>query len=151
MFYICEREVHVLQCLDEVEKSYKGNRVTNEDEETRAHLDANYDLSKLRTLATTIKQSLDGPLGDYFFEARKDFLVKFAFYIWKKYLVSSLHQIDIAYELRITEEIGSSEFNKYEALIETMEDVFIEVKNPISFRFNMYVDFRGNKHYNDKN
>lgn len=132
MFYICEKELYILKCLDEVEKTYKGSKVTNEEEEIRAYLDVNYDLYKLKELAQTIKQALDGPLGDYFFESRKDFLVKFAFYIWKKYLVSSLHQIDTAYELRITEEINGKEFVKYEALLETMKDVFIDILEAIN-------------------
>ena len=146
MFYICEKEVYILKALDELEKTHKSNRVTNEEEEIKANLDVNYDLNKLRELASTIKQSLEGPLGkifnglieangllgDYFYEARKDFLIKFAFYMWKKYLVSSLHQIDIAYELRITDEIQSAEFNKYESLLGTMKESFVEVASHIN-------------------
>jgi len=132
MFYICERELNIIHCLNDVENTYKGDRVTNESEEIKAYLDVNYDLQKLRNLAIIIKQALEGPLGDYFYDARKDFLVKFAFYIWKKYLVSSLHQIDTAYELRITDEIGENEFEKYEPLLATMKDVFIEMLEAIN-------------------
>lgn len=132
MFYICEKETHILQGLDEVERTYQGSKVTNENEEIKAQLDVNYDLQKFKELATIIKQSLEGPLGDYFYDARKDFLVKLAFYIWKKYLVSSLHQIDTAYELRITEEILPSEFNKYENLLDNIKEIFIEMLEAIN-------------------
>ena len=63
MFYICEKEVYILKALDELEKTHKSNRVTSEEEEIKANLDVNYDLNKLRELASTIKQSLEGPLG----------------------------------------------------------------------------------------
>jgi len=63
MFYICEKELRILQCVAEVEKTYKGEKVHNEEEEIKALLDVNYDLSKLKELALTIKKALEGPLG----------------------------------------------------------------------------------------
>jgi len=132
MYYICERELYILKHLEEVEKSYKGSKVSNEDEEIKAHLDVNYDIDKLKDLAKVVKNSLDGPLGDYFYEARKDFLIKFGFYIWKKYLISSLFQIDTLYELRITEEISAEDFRKYEDTLTKAKQAFVEVLEALS-------------------
>ena len=74
----------------------------NLEEEIKANLDVNYDVDKLLILAQTLKKSLTGPLGDSFFNYRSDFLIKFSFYIWQKYCHSTIYQIEILYELKIT-------------------------------------------------
>jgi hypothetical protein len=132
MFPIVERELYIVKGLEELEKSYKGPKVTSEEEELKAYLDVNFDIEKFKELAILIKKALDGPLGDYFFENRKDFLIKLAFYVWKKYIVSAIHQIDILYELRLTEELTNEEFRKYEVILAPAKVSFLDMLEALS-------------------
>ena len=132
MFFICERELYIIKELEELEKSFKGNKASNPQEEDRCHLELNYNISKLKELALTVKHSLDGPLGDYFFGARKDFLLKFCFFIWKKYIAPPLHQIETLYELVMTEEVSSDAFMRYQPLLEEARNAFTDMLEAIS-------------------
>lgn len=50
-----------------------------------------YDMVKLGELMEVVKSTLIGPLGEQFYEERKDMLCNLAFYLWKSYLASSLY------------------------------------------------------------
>lgn len=54
-------------------------------------LDIVYDIEKLGELIDVVKSTLIGPLGEQFYEERKDLLCNLAFVLWNKYLMSPLY------------------------------------------------------------
>lgn len=61
------------------------------EDEKRVELDLVYDINKLGELISEIKDTLIGPLGEQFYELRKEFLCNLAFYLWNKYITSPLY------------------------------------------------------------
>ena len=53
-----------------------------------------FDQALLEKMFRDVKSALEGPLGSLFYDDRKEFLILLMFYIWKKYMVNQLYQID---------------------------------------------------------
>ena len=85
-FYTNERELIILMNLQKLEKSYGVEKTKSPDDEKMVQLDLVYDLTCLQTFVQSVSESLDGPLGQQFFDDRVDFLTNLIFYIWKTYL-----------------------------------------------------------------
>lgn len=118
--------------LYELEKSYANNKITTLEDEKRLELDFNYDIKLLKNLIKTIKSTLEGPLGQQFYSERKDFLNQLAIYLWNKFFVSQLYQIEQLHELRISKEIADDQYEQYKTIIGENSDTMLEgMKNII--------------------
>lgn len=125
-FFNNERELQLLMNLYDLEKSYGNNKITSIEDEKRLELDFNYDLKFLRTIIKTIKGSLEGPLGQQFYIERKDFLMQLGIFVWNKYFVSQLYQIEQVHELRISKEIADDQYEQYKIIIGSNSEIFLE-------------------------
>lgn len=110
-FFTNERELRIMDRLWELEKScYSKDRpVTSLEDEKRVELDLIYNIQLLAELVEQIRTSLEGPLGEQFYEDRRDFLQNLSFYLWNKYFRSQLYQIEFVHQLRVSEELPSGE------------------------------------------
>lgn len=88
-----------------LERTLGKDQIKTLEDEKNIELDIVYDLNKLSELIEVIKSTLIGPLGEQFYEERKDLLCNLAFYIWNKYITSPLYQIEFVYEQRLCDEI----------------------------------------------
>ena len=119
--------------LYELEKSYGINKVANLEDEKKLELDFNYDMKSIKVLIKSIKSCLEGPLGQQFYIERKDFLMQLAIYVWNKYFVSQLYQIEQIHELRISKEIRDDQYEQYKTIIGDNSDILLEgMKNILS-------------------
>ena len=129
-FFNNERELQLLMNLYDLEKSYGNSRIVSVEDEKKLELDFNYDPKLLKMLIKTTKNSLEGPLGQQFYVERKDFLMQMAIYVWNKYFVSQLYQIEQVHELRISKEIADDQFEQYRNIItENTETLMEGMKN----------------------
>lgn len=55
-------------------------------------MEINYDINKLERLFSALQVSLDGALGQDYYQAKNDFLTHLVFQIWTKYLRGPLIQ-----------------------------------------------------------
>lgn len=132
-FFNNERELQQLMYLYELEKSYANNKIATLEDEKRLELDFNYDIKLLRNLIKSIKSSLEGPLGQQFYAERKDFINQLAIYLWNKFFVSQLYQIEHLHELRISKEFAEDQYEQYKTIINENSDTLLEgMKNIIN-------------------
>jgi len=125
-FFNNERELQLLMNLYDLEKSFGNNKIVTIEDEKSLELDLNYDSKLLKTLIKSIKGSLEGPLGQQFYLERKDFLMQMAIYVWNKYFVSQLYQIEQVHELRISKEIADDQFEQYKTIIAENSEILLE-------------------------
>jgi len=59
-------------------------------DEISQFLSIHYNVDMLVDLSRTIKESLLGPLGDYYLENRMDILFDISCFLWQKYLLPVL-------------------------------------------------------------
>lgn len=132
-FFNNERELQQLMYLYELEKSYANNKIATLEDEKRLELDFNYDIKLLRNLIKSIKSSLEGPLGQQFYAERKDFMNQLAIYLWNKFFISQLYQIEHLHELRISKELAEDQYEQYKTIINENSDTLLEgMKNIIN-------------------
>ena len=93
--------------LYDLEKSYSGIKPVTLEDERRIELGLIFDLAKLSSLQSKLKSSLEGPLGEVFYNSRKDFLSHLIFYLWNKYYNTQMIQIEHVHELILSKEIES--------------------------------------------
>jgi hypothetical protein len=60
----------------------------------------NYNIEMLVDLSRTIKESLLGPLGEFYLENRMDILFDSTCLLWQKYLLPVMQRIDTYVEMR---------------------------------------------------
>jgi len=70
-------------------------------------LDITYNLDLLLELSRTMKESLLGPLGDYYLENSKDVLYDICEKMWNVYILPVLQRIEVYIELRAQKEYGN--------------------------------------------
>lgn len=104
-FFVNERELYIMTNFMSLERTLGKDQIKTLEDEKNIELDIVYDLNKLSELIEVIKSTLIGPLGEQFYEERKDLLCNLAFYIWNKYITSPLYQIEFVYEQRLCDEI----------------------------------------------
>ena len=134
----------ILIALNELEKTFGlGDKINTIEEEKMLELDIKFSLEKLDDLIGILKIAFEGPigflifiikinvhnfiLGEQLIQNRQDFLRNLTFYIWNKYFISQLYQIEHVYELRISEEISEDNFFSYKKIIESAQKIFTEV------------------------
>jgi hypothetical protein len=78
----------IFRRLADLEKSYveKGTNDFKALDEGRQFLMINYNMEMLVDLSRTIKESLLGPLGEFYLENRMDILFDITCLLWHKYL-----------------------------------------------------------------
>ena len=92
----------IFRRLAELERSYKPRS----DPEFKAlaeqdrFLGTCYSLENLIEMSRTIKESLLGPLGDYYLEQRRDILNDLCIMVYQTYLLPVLQKIDQYVEMR---------------------------------------------------
>ena len=84
----------LLMDLHQLEKSLSKEKPQTTEEVRRQELNITYDIQKLENLFSNIRCCLEGPLGSAFYETRKEFLILLCFYLWKKYMVNQMQQIN---------------------------------------------------------
>ena len=82
----------IFRRLADLEKSFidKGTAEFKTLEEARSFISLNYNIEMLVDLSRTMKESLLGPLGEYFLESRMDILFDISCLLWSKYLLPIL-------------------------------------------------------------
>ena len=112
--------------LYDLEKSFGNNKIASCEDEKKLELDLNYDAKLLKNLIKSIKSSMEGPLGQQFYQERKDFLMQLAIHVWNKYFISQLYQIEQVHELRISKEIADDQYEQYKMIIGDHSEIFLE-------------------------
>jgi hypothetical protein len=124
MLATTERDLLIFRRMADLEKSFieKGTQEFKGLDEGRQFLSLHYNIEMLVDLSRTIKESLLGPLGDYFLEHRLDILFDISSLLWSKYLLPVLQRIDLYVEMRNQREY-STEF------VEALDEMVIQVKS----------------------
>lgn len=112
--------------LYELEKSYSGVKPVTLEDERKIELGLIFDLAKLSSLQNKLKSSLEGPLGEVFYNARKDFLGHLIFYLWNKYYNTQMIQIEHVHELILSKEIENEDYNEFKILCDEFETLIID-------------------------
>lgn len=97
-----ERDLLIFRRFAELERSLvepKTEAYKHLPEEFR-YLSTAYSLDNLSELARTIRESLLGPLGDFYLEQRRDILNDICLNLYAKYLLPVLQRIDVYVEMR---------------------------------------------------
>lgn len=81
---LTERDLLVFRRLADLEKSFveKGSVEYKNMEEGKQFLNMNFNIEMLVDLSRTIKESLLGPLGEYYLESRMDILFDMSCLLW---------------------------------------------------------------------
>ena len=90
----------------------------------------NFNCELLIELARTLKESLLGPLGDYYLEKRRDILNDICCEIYQKFLLPVLQKIDSYIEMRNQKEF----FGEF---VDALDEHVIKVKNQFIEAFNV--------------
>ena len=99
---LVERDLLIFRRMAELERSY----IPRSDPEWKGlpeqdrFLCTNFNLEHLIELSRTLKESLLGPLGDYYLEKRRDILNDICCLIYSTYLLPVLQKIDQYVEMR---------------------------------------------------
>jgi golgin subfamily B member 1 len=99
IFHIIQREAEIIKNLYELEHSYVDhNNTTTSDfknlEKVDKFLLLSFQLDKLETLSASLNGAIQGPLGNYFLNERRNFIYDTCVLIWNKYLKELLGRID---------------------------------------------------------
>ena len=89
-----------------------------------------YSLENLIELSRTIKESLLGPLGDYYLEKRRDFLNDICCAVYQTYLLPVLQKIEQYVEMRNQKEF----FGEF---VDALDEHVIRVKTQFVEAFNV--------------
>ena len=81
-------------------------------------------------LSRTLKESLLGPLGDYFLEKRRDILNDICVRVYQTYLLPVLQRIDLYVEMRNQKEF----FGEF---VDVLDSHVIKIKNQFVEAFNV--------------
>ena len=68
---------------------------------------------------------MSGALGDQFLQEETDFLLKFSYFIWRKYVVQAILQSHHVYEMKLTGEITDGHFGIYEKLLRRFKEILL--------------------------
>ena len=100
VFYIIERECEILKNLYELESTYIEPSTNEFKSLKNVHqfILLTYSIEKLEQLSCSLNSSLQGPLGNYFLNERKNFVYENCLLIWNKYLKDVLGRIDYFYQ-----------------------------------------------------
>lgn len=129
---LVERDLLIIRRLAELEQSH----FKKSDPEFRAlpeqdrFLMTSYSLENLIELSRTLKESLLGPLGDYYLENRRDFLNDICMGVYQTYLLPVLQKIDQYVEMRNQKEF----FGEF---VDVLDEHVIKVKNQFVEAFNV--------------
>ena len=91
----------------------------------------NYSLDNLIELAKTLKESLLGPLGDYYLEKRRDFLNDICQEMYSVYLMPVLQKIDQYVEMRNQKEFFGEFVDVLDEHVINIKSQFVEAFNVI--------------------
>ena len=99
---LVERDLLLFRRLAELERSYlsKDEIEWKALSEQDRFLHSSYNLDMLVELARTMRESLLGPLGDYYLEQRRDVLNDICCMIYAQFLLPVLQRIDLYVEMR---------------------------------------------------
>ena len=121
---LVERDLLVFRRLAELERSFiekKSADFKGLAEQDR-FLMTTFNLDHLVELSRTLKESLLGPLGDYYLESRRDMLNDISQYLYSKYLLPVLQKVDQYIEMRNQKEF----FGEF---VDVLDAHVIKVKN----------------------
>ncbi len=110
--------------MTELEKSFvtpKSEKYAQLDE-ARQFLSVTYSSDLLVDLSSTVKEALQGPLGDYYIESRLDMLCEVSSLLWQTYLLPVLQKIDTYIEMRAQKEYNVD-------FVDTIDEAVIRVKH----------------------
>jgi len=129
---LAERDLLILRRLAELEKSFvaPGAEEYKQLAEASQFLNLTYSQDLLVDLASTVKEALLGPLGDYYLENRLDMLTETSALLWAKYLLPVLQKIDIYVEMR-----GQKEF--FGEFVDAIDESVIRVRRDFVETFNV--------------
>lgn len=91
-------------------------------DEARQFLSVTYSSDLLVDLSSTVKEALQGPLGDYYIESRLDMLCEVSSLLWQTYLLPVLQKIDTYIEMRAQKEYNVD-------FVDTIDEAVIRVKH----------------------
>ena len=91
-YYTNERELQLNMDLYQMEKTKV--QPSGVEGIKAQELAIEFDQTLLERIFRNVKSALEGPLGASFYKDRKEFLVQLMFFLWKKYMVNQLSQID---------------------------------------------------------
>lgn len=99
---LAERDLLIFRRMAELERSFvskSSSEYQNQPEESK-YLLTTYNQDNLSQLAKTVKESLLGPLGDYYLENRRDVLEDMCLKLYTVYILPVLQRIDVYVEMR---------------------------------------------------
>lgn len=92
MLALTERDLLIFRRFADLEKSFvdKASSEFKGADEHKQFLQINYNIDMLVDLSRTVKESLLGPLGEYYLENRLDILFDLTCLVWQKYVLPVL-------------------------------------------------------------
>lgn len=99
IYHIVERECEILKNLYELENSYLEVNDFKNMTAADKFLLVVYDVDKLEILTNSLYACIQGPLGNYFLNERRNLLYDITVLLWKKYLKDFLLKIDDFYNI----------------------------------------------------
>ena len=130
---LIERDLLIFRRLAELERSYFTKAEMEQYKqlaEQDRFLSTSYNLDFLTELARTLKESLLGPLGDFYLEKRRDILNDICQRVYSTYLLPVLQRIDQYVEMRNQKEY----FGEF---VDVLDSHVIKVKNQFVEAFNV--------------
>jgi hypothetical protein len=129
---LAERDLLVLRRLAELEKSFIEPKADEKKQvgEANKFLSLAYNQDLLVDLASTVKEALLGPLGDYYLENRLDMLIEMSALLWAKYLLPVLQKVDIYVEMR-----GQKEY--YGEFVDLVDEAVIRIRRDFAETLNV--------------
>lgn len=117
-FFKFERLTYIFDALNRLENTLGKLKVNSFADEARLLLMANFGFEEFNDLATILKRSLEGPLGDDLLAKEYDMLFKVSFHIWKTFISPLVIQIDHYFYLKAQGEIDPAEHETYSTIID---------------------------------
>ena len=116
-FYNIERLAYIFDSINALENTLNKTKISNELDEAKALLNANFGYAEFQKLSNSLKSALEGPLGDKLLTDEYDLLAKVAFHVWKTYISPILVQVDHFYYLKLQKELLPAEVEQFEEKI----------------------------------
>ena len=116
-FYNIERLAYIFDSINALENTLNKTKISNELDEAKALLNANFGYAEFQKLSNSLKNALEGPLGDKLLTDEYDLLAKVAFHVWKTYISPILVQVDHFYYLKLQKELLPAEVEQFEEKI----------------------------------
>lgn len=133
IFHIIQREAEIIKNLYELEHSYiDHSNTTTHDFKSMEKVDKflllTFPLEKLEVLSASLNGAIQGHLGNYFLDERRNFLNDICVLIWNKYLKELLGRIDYFHNIHIELE-EDDRFNILEKINKIQYQLFIIILN----------------------